>query len=222
LIQVQPLDELVIPDSFSNTVEQSIDRAFEQRPDLMQQLAEVRAANAQIKEARAAYYPTLSFNASAVPRSFYASQQSLPWEHTGNWEGGTGLSLTWSLFDGGARKHKLAQAKADALASEARVKAARDRVADEVWTAYSKFKTAFRERQAATELLAAASQSYAAALESYSHGVRSLLDVTAAQQTLAQARSADVLARTAILSSVAELAFQTGTSIQSRAPRKEP
>jgi outer membrane protein len=222
LIQVQPLDELVIPDSFSNTVEQSIDRAFEQRPDLMQQLAEVRSANAQIKEARAAYYPTLSFNASAGPRSFYASQQSLPWEHTGNWEGGAGLSLTWSLFDGGARKHKLAQAKADALASEARVNAARDRVADEVWTAYSKFQTAFRERQAATELLAAASQSYAAALESYSHGVRSLLDVTAAQQTLAQARSTDVLARTAILSSVAELAFQTGTSIQSRAPRKEP
>ena len=222
LIQVQPLDELLIPDSFSNTVEQSIDRAFEQRPDLMQQLAEVRSANAQIKEARAAYYPTLSLNASAGPRSFYASQQSLPWEHTANWGGGAGLSLTWSLFDGGARKHKLAQAKANALASEARVNAERDRVVDEVWAAYSKFQTAFRERQAATELLVAASQSYAAALESYNRGVRSLLDVTAAQQTLAQARSTDVLARTSVLSSVAELAFQTGTSIRSKAPRREP
>ena len=222
LIQVQPLDELLIPDSFSNTVEQSIDRAFEQRPDLMQQLAEARSANAQIKEARAAYYPTLSLNASAGPRSFYASQQSLPWEHTANWGGGAGLSLTWSLFDGGARKHKLAQAKANALASEARVNAERDRVVDEVWAAYSKFQTAFRERQAATELLVAASQSYAAALESYNRGVRSLLDVTAAQQTLAQARSTDVLARTSVLSSVAELAFQTGTSIRSKAPRREP
>ena len=221
-IQVQPLDELVIPVSFSNTVEQSIDRAFEQRPDLMQQLAEVRAAEAQINEARATYYPTLSFSASAGPRSFYASQQSLPWEHTANWGGGAGLSLTWSLFDGGARRHKLAQAKADALGSEAKAKATRDSVANEVWTAYSKFRTAFRERQAAVELLAAARQSYAAALESYNHGVRSLLDVTAAQRTLAQARSSDVLARTAILSSVAELAFQTGSSIQSKAPKKEP
>jgi outer membrane protein len=222
LIQVQSIDELEVPVSFSNTVEQSIDRAFEQRPDLMQQLAEVRAANAQIKEARAAYYPTLSVNASAGPRSFYASQQSLPWEHTANWGGGADLSLTWSLFDGGARRHKLAQAKADALASEAKVNAARDNVANEVWTAYSKFQTAFREREAATELLAAASESYAAALESYNHGVRSLLDLTAAQRTLAQARSTDVLARTAVLSSVAELAYQTGTSIQSKPSSKEP
>jgi outer membrane protein len=222
LIQVQPLADLVIPDSFSNTVEQAIDRAFEQRPDLMQQLAEVRSANARIKEARAAYYPILSFNASAGPRSFYASQQSLPWEHTANWGGAAGLNLTWSLFDGGARKHKLAQAKAEALALEAKVMAARDRVADEVWTAYANFQTAFRERQAAIELLAAASQSYAAALESYNHGVRSLLDVTAAQQIFAQARSTDVLARTSVLSSVAELAFQIGTSIQTRGPLKEP
>ena len=115
LIQVQSIDELEIPASFSNTVEQSIDRAFEQRPDLMQQLAEARAANAQIKEARAAYYPTLNFNASAGPRSFYASQQSLPWEHTANWGGGAGLSLTWSLFDGGARRHKLAPSKGRCL-----------------------------------------------------------------------------------------------------------
>jgi outer membrane protein len=222
LIQVQPLDQLSIPDSFSMTIEQALDRAFEQRPDLMQELAEARSANARVKEARAAYYPTLSLNASAGPTSLNASQESIPGEHTANWEGGVGLSLSWSLFDGGARKHKLAQAKADVLASEASVNAARDRVAEEVWTAYSKLQTAFRERQSALDFLAAASQSYDAALESYDQGVRSLLDVTAAQQVLAQARSKDVLARTDVLSALAELAFQTGNSIQAAAARKIP
>ena len=43
--------------------------------------------------------------------------------------------------------------------------------------------------------------------------------VTAAQRTLSQARSADVLARAQALSALADLAFQTGDSIQS-APRR--
>jgi len=48
------------------------------------------------------------------------------------------------------------------------------------------------------------------------------LDVTAAQRILAQARSADVLARTQVLSSLAELAFRTADSIQSNKARALP
>ncbi len=51
-------------------------------------------------------------------------------------------------------------------------------------------------------LLEAASRSYDAALESYNYGLRNLLDVTAAQRTLAQARSTDVLARTQVLTTL--------------------
>jgi len=164
----------------------------------------------------------LSLNASGGGQSLYGLQQGLPWVHTTDLAGGAGLSLTWSLFDGGARRSKLAKAKADAQASDARARASRDRVAEEVWTAYSNLRTAFRERHSALALLAAADQSYAAALESYNHGVRNLLDVTAAQRTLAQARSTDILARTAVLSALAELAFQTGNSIQANARRGGP
>jgi outer membrane protein len=49
-----------------------------------------------------------------------------------------------------------------------------------------------------------------------------LLDVTAAQRTLAQARSADVLARTQVLTALADLAFQTGDSIRSGARQTRP
>src|SRR6266481_636770 len=90
------------------------------------------------------------------------------------------------------------------------------------WTAYSNLNTAFRQRQSALALLEAATQSYSAALESYNYGVRSLLDVTAAQRILAQARSADVLARTQVLSSLAELAFRTADSIQPNKARALP
>ena len=63
---------------------------------------------------------------------------------------------------------------------------------------------------------------YNAALESYNNGVRNLLDVTAAQRTLAQARSADVSARTQVLTSFADLAFTTGDSIRTNSARPGP
>ena len=219
-VHVQPLDQLTIPDTLAGTVDRALDRAIEQRPDLMQKLAEVRSANARVKEARAAYYPALNFNASGGGQGFYASQDSGPWVHRGDFAGGIGLSLTWSVFDGGARKSKLARAQAEVAAAEASVNATHDAVAEEVWRAYSNLRTAFRQRQSALALFSAAEQSYAAALESYNHGVRNLLDVTAAQRTLAQARSTDVFARTQVLASLAELAFRTGDSIQPTTRKK--
>ena len=118
------------------------------------------------------------------------------------------------MFDGGLRRSSLAQAESNVRAADAQVHSTHDQIADEVWAAYSNLQTAFRQRQAATALLEAANQSYAAALEAYKYGVRNLLDVTAAQQVLAQARSTDVLARTRVLGALAEMAFRTGESIQ--------
>jgi outer membrane protein len=48
------------------------------------------------------------------------------------------------------------------------------------------------------------------------------LDVTAAQKVLAQARSADILARTQVLATLADLAFRCGDSIQSSTRNPRP
>jgi outer membrane protein TolC len=221
-IQVQPIEQLSIPESISDSVDHAMDRAFEQRPDLMQQVAEVRKANASVKEARAAFYPALSVSAAPNVQSLYGLQQQLPWAHTADLTGALELKLNWTLFDGGARKNNLAQAQANLRAAEARVNATQDTIADEVWRAYSDLETSLGQRQAATALLTAADQSYAAALESYNDGVRNLLDVTAAQTTLARARSADVLARAQVLSSLADLVFETADLVQSSVRRPKP
>jgi outer membrane protein len=132
------------------------------------------------------------------------------------------LSLGWTVFDGGARKSRLSHAEAHIRQAEAQVTASRDQVEDEVWTAYSNLNTAFRQREAATALLEAASQSYTAALESYNYGVRNLLDVTAAQEILARARSADIVARTQVLATLSDLAFRAADSIQAATGRSQP
>ena len=212
-IHVQLLSKLPIPESISATVDQAIDRALQQRPDLIQQVSEVRSASARIKEARADYYPTLNLNATPAAQSSYGLQQTLPWAHTADLTGSLTMSLNWTVFDGGARKNRLAQAEANTRAAEAQVSLTRDQIKNQIWTAYSNLKTAFRQRQSAVALSEAASKSYAAALESYNYGVQSFLDVTAAQRTLAQARSTDVLARTQLLKAVANLAFETGDAL---------
>jgi outer membrane protein TolC len=209
--QVESIQHLSIPQELPDTVETSIDRALAQRPDLMQQVEQLRAAGAEIKAAKTAYLPTLSFAGSGGLAHMYEQQNFGPGLYSPNQETWDAkLSLTWNLFDGFARESRLAKAKADQKQAAAEVDAVRDQVENQVWAAYSTARTALRQQKAAAALLAAASESYDAAMQSYSFGVRSQIDVVSAQRALAAARTADVSARTQLLTGVAALAFQTG------------
>lgn len=221
-ILIRSIDQISIPDEFEVSVDEAIDRATEQRPDMLKQLAEIRSANARIKESRSAYLPLLRLHANPDPQTLYAMQQQLPWGHTAGLDGEISFNLSWTVFDGGARKHAVAQARDEASAAQAQAAVTRDQIENGVWTAYSNLKTAFRQRESAAAFLEAASQSYDAALDSYHFGVRNLLDVTEAQRTLAQARSADILARTQVLATLADFAFETGDSIQQSGTRSHP
>ena len=221
-IRVQPLSEVPTPESLSDTVEEAIRRALEQRPDLQAQAAQVRLTQAEQQQARAAFYPVLAASVAPSAQSLYIVQQTLPWGHTADLAGGAALSLRWTVFDGGARRSRLTEAEAHIRGAKAQVAATRDRVENQVWTAYSNLNTAFRQREAANALLTAATQSYSAALESYNLGVRNLLDVTNAQRVLAQARSTEIQARTQVLAAFADLAFRTGDAIQPNARRTRP
>jgi TolC family type I secretion outer membrane protein len=220
--KVQDVNELKMPGELTQSVDTAIDQAFEQRPDLKAQLAELRAANAAVKQAKSRYYPTLSFSGNGGLTRDYGQQGQLPPGYVGSEVWDASLSLKWTLFDGGRREHEVAQAKAEKAATLAEINSLRDQIADEVWTAYSNVKTAQRQQQAAAALLISADQSYAAARESYGYGVRSILDVVAAQKALAQARTEDVYARTQLLLQVANLAFQTGDLLTTHPPKAGP
>ena len=218
-LQVESIQSLKIPEDLTATVESSIDKALAQRPDLLQRVAELRAAHAEVKEAKAAYLPTLSISGAAGLAKNYSSQDQASGVYSANQEfWNARLSLTWTLFDGFAREQRLARAKADQKQAAAEIDAIRDQVENQVWSAYSTAHTALRQQKAAAALLEAASSSYNAALESYSYGVRSQIDVVSAQRTLAAARTADVSARTQLLTGIAALAFQTGDLLHTKGP----
>src|SRR5262249_29591663 len=113
VIRVQPLDDLTIPDSISDDVDQVMRRAFEQRPDLLAEVAGIRVADARVKEARAAFYPDLSLRVSPSAQYLLLRQEGLPWAHRAVVLGGVGFSLNWTVFDGGARRNRLSQTVAE-------------------------------------------------------------------------------------------------------------
>src|ERR1700733_15795748 len=218
-LQVESIQSLNIPQEITGTVEASIDKALAQRPDLMERVAELRAAGSAVKSAKTAYLPTLSFEGIGGIGKSYGLQDQAPGVYSPNQElWNAHFSLTWDLFDGFAREQRLAKAKAEQKQAAAEVDATRDQVENEVWSAYSTARTALRQQKAAAALLEAASSSYNAALQSYNYGVRSQIDVVSAQRALAAARTADVSARTNLLTGVAALAFQTGDLLHAKGP----
>jgi outer membrane protein len=218
-IQVQGIQDLKVPDEINTTVEKSIDLALAQRPDLMQRVAQLRAASAELKAAHSNYLPTLSVDGDAGLARSHGRQYPFPGVYSPTQEfWNARLSLTWTIFDGWAREQRVKRANADKKQAAADIDAIRDQVENEVWAAYSTARTALRQQRAAAALLASATESYNAALESYRLGVRSQIDVVSAQRTLAQARTADVNARTQLLTGIAALAFQTGDLLYGRVP----
>jgi outer membrane protein TolC len=218
-LQVESIQGLTIPQDLTVTVEASIDKALAQRPDLMQRVAELRAAQAEVKAAKTAYLPTLSLSGTAGLAKNFSEQDQAPGIYSANQEfWNAHFSLTWTLFDGFAREQRLARARAEQKQAAADIDAMRDQVENQVWSAYSTARTALRQQKAAAALLEAASSSYEAALQSYNFGVRSQIDVVSAQRALAAARTADVTARTQLLTGMAALAFQTGDLLHTKGP----
>jgi outer membrane protein len=218
-LQVESIQGLTIPQDLTVTVEASIDKALAQRPDLMQRVAQLRAAQAEVKAAKTTYLPTLSLSGAAGLAKNFSEQDQAPGVYSANQEfWNAHFSLTWTLFDGFAREQRLARARAEQKQAAADIDAMRDQVENQVWSAYSTARTALRQQKAAAALLEAASSSYEAALQSYNFGVRSQIDVVSAQRALAAARTADVTARTQLLTGMAALAFQTGDLLHTKGP----
>lgn len=212
-LQVQPIDSLNVPQALEGSVEEMMKRAASQRPDLLARLAEVRSAVAEVRQARAAYYPRLSFQGSYGRLRATGEQPPYPRAYAGAPVYNAQLTLAWTAFDGGRRRDNLARAQALERQAQARAEETRDQVSNEVWRSYSDAKTALRQLFAAKTLLDASDVSYKAALESYSYGVRNILDVLSAQRTLADARSADISARVRVLTQFADLAYRTADLI---------
>jgi outer membrane protein TolC len=221
-IQVTDFSALPAPAALEDSVDKVIERALEKRPDLIAKVAVVRAKEAEVRRARAAYFPTLSLvgDVSSIlgQARITGGNRNTGWFGATEPNYGVGLNLEWNLFEGGARLRRVELAEAERRAAEDEVTVARDRAMSEVWKAYTDVHLAGRRLDVAAALVTASEQSYESTLESYRHGLSTLTDLLAARRELSRARFVEVDTKLQLLNSSAGLAFNTGEPPQGQSP----
>jgi outer membrane protein len=222
-LQVQALSDIQVPLKIEEAPEAAIESALAQRPELLQKAAEERAVAQNIRGARSAYFPTLSFSGLGGELRTYGQQDQLAGVYQGpseTWN--ASLTLKWNIFDGGRREAELARSRDEARQAQANTKRTEDDVEQQVWTAYIELRTAFRQRDAAIALLTASQSAYDSSVKSYNLGLRSVVDVVTAQRNLAEALSQDVTAKTEVLIQLANLSYRTGDLLKQAQLRSTP
>jgi outer membrane protein TolC len=192
------------------TVDQAIDRAMAQRPDLAAKLAGVREKEAEVRLANANFNPIVKVTGNVSAPYQKMNVENAPYFNAFAPIYGAAIELEFPLFDGGERSQKLLGARAALRAADEELLLARDAAVREVWKTYTDARLALRRKPVADALLAASQEAYTAAVDSYTQGVGNFLQVTEAQQNLTAAHAVMQDTQTAIYTSIAALSLATG------------
>jgi len=150
------------------------------RPDVVQAEYTLRAANARIGAARAAFFPTISLTGIAGFAS--GALGSLFSGGAFNWNAAPTVALP--IFDGGANRGNLAYARAQQQVALATYEQTIQTAFREVSDALARRGTIDRELAARQSLTAAAQDNYTLAERSYRGGIGTFLNALDAQRTL--------------------------------------
>jgi outer membrane protein len=213
-IRVVDFSTLSLPTNLEATVETFIDRTYKQRPDLLAKVAVLRQKEEGVHQARADYYPTLSFRGEAGGISGRAQATvggtAFSWASATEPTWNVGVALNWPLFEGGARKRKLEIAKSEQAAAQHTVEDAKNQAISQVWRFYSDTRLAIHRLDVASSLVEASEKSYQQTFEAYQNGLSSLVELLQARSELSRARYAQIDTRATLLKSAAALAFASG------------
>jgi outer membrane protein TolC len=217
-IQVTDFSALPPLAALEDSVDKVIDQTLERRPDLIAKVAALRGKEAEVRRARAAYFPTLSLAANGNVLTgrikITGGNQPTGWLSATEPGYGAGLLLEWNIFEGGATQRRVELAEAERRAAEAEVTAARDQAIRDVWKAYTDARLAFRRLDVAAALVEASQKSYESTLESYRGGLETLTNLLAARRELSHARFVELDTKVQLLNASAALAFSTGAPPQ--------
>jgi outer membrane protein len=209
-LQVAEVSDKPFSEDSAESMNELIERALSQRPDLVAKVANLRGRQAGVKKARAAYYPKVSVGANAGWAELDVSVKDSRYFGGNEPVYGAGIAIELPIFDGFARRKKLQIAESELRAAEDELAHSRDSVVREVWKARTDFETALRKQESAAKLVSAAESAFAASLDAYQHGLGTYVDVANAQRNVTASRSVMIDTRSAIHTSAAALALSVG------------
>jgi outer membrane protein len=187
-----------------SSVEDCLETAMRERPDLSAARAQALGAAARLRSVRAQSWPSFSASGSA-------GRLALNGFNEANDSYNMSITMSLPIFSGGSRHYDILQAKAQSDAARAYARSIQDLVTLQVWTSYYDLQTAAQRVRTSDDLLASAVQNHEVASGRYKAGVGSILDLLTAQSALESARAQQVQARADWWLAVAQLAHDTGT-----------
>jgi multidrug efflux system outer membrane protein len=161
------------------------------RPDVLQAEHQLRAYNADIGAARAAFFPTISLTGSVGSESLYLDRLFTP--GSGAWSFAPNISLP--IFAGGRNVANLKLAKAERDAAVAQYELAIQTAFRETADALAQRGAAVRQIEAQEALVKAASASFTLSKARYERGIDPYLTLLDAQRTLYAAQQTLIAAR---------------------------
>lgn len=196
-------------DMVQKGVDELIEKAVAERPDLAASRFAALAAQSKIRSVQSEGLPKLSTAATGGRTFLWRSGGPDPWATNYS----ALLLLRIPLFTGFDVVYRTQKAKEEAEAASATSERVEDQVILDVWSSYYAMKTATQRVHTTRDLLASAKQSADVADGRYKAGVGSILDLLTTQASLAQARAEEVQSRSLWFLAVAQLAHATGALV---------
>ena len=217
---IQSSATVTIPSSLKSSVDDLINQAMLQRPDLAAAVTNLRAKDAEVGLARASMYPTVDISSyySTHAFSYRLSNPPTPQYTALGPEYGAMLTLKWDAFAGMEHVNSIEQAQDDRERERAHLRALQIDVAGQVWRAYYAFKTSLRKYSYALKLLEASQSAYDSNLRSFNYGLATIIDLLAAERDLADAKYTMIQSRAEVLISAAAVAYNVGAIAPHPAP----
>ncbi len=200
------VDEVVVPSSkqTQQKIEDLIAEAMRCRQDLLASYSLLKKSQLDVKVAKRSFLPQISAGASAsyidYSKASRGEQENLQ----------IGVSLTWSVFEGFARKYDLISAKMQERAVAQSLKQNQIQIISDIWSCYYLYQSAVKQLESAVAAVEANDEAYKATKLGYENGVNSITDFLNAQNRLASARQQKVMAQSTLSSSIARLAHAVG------------
>ena len=172
--------------------------AIRNRPEFRQVKAQAEAADASVRQTFRDFFPNLfgsgTYGVTGVTGSpAFNSRSTNGFVDSGN-EWSVGLSLSWSIFDGGNRVARYKEAKANLEAAQARVRDTELQVWQSVEQSYLNLGEAEERIGAAHKAVESAEENYQLARGRFDAGVANIIELTDAQLALTQAQSTEAQA----------------------------
>ena len=159
-----------LPPHTAHTVDEVLREALRRRPDLLADVAKLRASDANITAARSALLPTVSLSGTLSVPFWWMNVDNSPYYSVRQPQGAGLLSLEWPIYDGGLLQNKLKVAESQRNAAADELKGRTDQALRDVALAYDQIETGLQQYNAALALQTASEVAFASANDSYRLG----------------------------------------------------